>query len=821
MKSLLCVTTAVALYCLQCPSAMADVVKTDLRTAASSQTYILAFCALKGGPDRALAGLAYGRLNSDYQWIRVISYPGSRASQSSQYSDFDSCGRNALIHKADLFVAQVDESAFSKMREALDHVDSLPRSRQSSDTFLRIVSDLSSAAGLTVPDSSTSPVKFVVALSTSNAGHFQDGVEWVWQPPSVKLVPHDAPNTSPPSTPDASVPSSSPIDQDFIATGVGGVPRVNRLALERFYQAIADAEDNPNIYYDVEFQIGGGILGDVYVHPLEVRRDAQTEKGDSLCIFFSGSDINADPIELVDRLLQLSNTDADIVSESWGFDSTHPILGTPRNWQAAVTSVPACYLAATASAELVSRFAPTPGSVYGATLVRGFPRYPRDKALFNSKAPVQLERVGSGSKEWTATERQWRTYRNYVDQVRVYAERRSGSYPGLSTSEIAKRARYAHDAASEDDIFWNVRKEFGLRELGWQQFVFNKYKGLQDQDLERYVKAIPVFYKTVQDDNKKLEAGLFDLSPFLRKQMDDYQQLMTVSALSRAAEAQEYQPDMTVRGRICDDRKAYCKELENRVESEFNNSISLSIADQSQSQFDNVIDLGVFSTDSTQRPPLEDFVPPNGVCKLRDVGTSAHTGTLETKVSITNKQADELTLSLEYVGSWTRAYWEELKPSDGSKKKLGPGESANFILKFSPEVGYEDLNLVYISKDEKPLAEVTLKYSIVEDAPIRTFEVDSPGFQSGASDGWLDYNLAVSQPPPMYTVRKACVWVQGDRSNCKDKKWTTCDVTSLTDDLVQVNFALQGHTEDPSAKRFSSGYMWVGYQLVTDPVKLH
>ena len=95
---------------------------------------------------------------------------------------------------------------------------------------------------------------------------------------------------------------------------------------------------------------------------------------------------------------------------------------------------------------------------------------------------------------------------------------------------------------------------------------------------------------------------------------------------------------------------------------------------------------------------------------------------------------------------------------------------------------------MYISKDEKPLAEVTLKYSIVEDAPIRTFEVDSPGFQSGASDGWLDYNLAVSQPPPMYTVRKACVWVQGDRSNCKDKKWTTCDVTSLTDDLVQVNF---------------------------------
>ena len=121
---------------------------------------------------------------------------------------------------------------------------------------------------------------------------------------------------------------------------------MNRLALERFYQAIADAEDNPNIYYDVVFQIGGGILGDVYVHPLEVRRDAQTEKGDSLCIFFSGSDINADPIELVDRLLQLSNPDADIVSESWGFDSTHPILGTPRNWQAAVTSVPACYLAA-------------------------------------------------------------------------------------------------------------------------------------------------------------------------------------------------------------------------------------------------------------------------------------------------------------------------------------------------------------------------------------------------------------------------------------------------------------------------------------------
>jgi predicted aspartyl protease len=43
-------------------------------------------------------------------------------------------------------------------------------------------------------------MKFVVTLSTLNAGHFQDGAEWVWQPPSIKLVTRDAPNISPPST---------------------------------------------------------------------------------------------------------------------------------------------------------------------------------------------------------------------------------------------------------------------------------------------------------------------------------------------------------------------------------------------------------------------------------------------------------------------------------------------------------------------------------------------------------------------------------------------------------------------------------------------
>ena len=819
MKKLLCVT--IGLVALQCASALADVVKTDLRSAASSQTYILAFCAKKGPPDRTLAGLAYGDSSSDYQWIRVLAYPVSHNDSNSQYSAFDRCGRSALTHKADLFVAQVDETAFLKMKDALEQVGNLPQSRQSLTKYVGILADLARMADLNVPDPSKPPIQFLQDLSTSNAGHFQDGVEWVWQPAVVNLVVHNIPSNSPPSTPESLAPSIDPNDRDLIATGTAGVPRVNRLALERFYQALADAEDHPNIYYDVEFDIHGGVLANTYVHPLEVRRDARVEKGDSLCIFFSGRDINSDPIELVDRLLQLSDTEAEMVSASWGFNSTHPILGTPRNWQAAVTSVPACYLASASSAEFVSRVAPTPGAVYGATIVRGFPRYPKDKALFNAKVPVQLDSGSYGAKELTATERQWRNYRNYVEQVRVYADRRSGSYPGLSPAEIAKRASYARDAESEDDLFWNVRKDFALMEFGWQEFVFNKYKGLQEQDLQRYNRGIPVFYRTIQDDNKKLEAGLFDLAPFLRKQMDDYQGLMSLSVLSRAVDVADYQPDLTVRGRVCEERKAYCERLRARVASEFNNSVNVSVGDQSQSQFDNVIDLGVFSTDSTQRPSLENFVPPNGVCALRDVGTSAHTGTFEIAVSIKNNQSEDLTLAIEYVGSWTRAYWEELSSESGSKKRLGAGESANFIVKFSPGVGYEDLNLVYILRDNKPLVQLTLNYSIVEDAPTRTFEIDSPGFQSGASEGWLDYNLAVSQVPPMYTARKACVWVQGDRTNCKDKQWATCAVTSLTDDLAQVNFALQGHQEDPSAKRFSSGYMWVGYQLVSDPVKLH
>ena len=141
-------------------------------------------------------------------------------------------------------------------------------------------------------------------------------------------------------------------------------------------------------------------------------------------------------------------------------------------------------------------------------------------------------------------------------------------------------------------------------------------------------------------------------------------------------------------------------------------------------------------------------------------------------------------------------------------------------LKFQPGKGYQDLNVVYVLESGRPLAQFTIDYLIAEDPLVKIFNIQSPGLQSGASDGWLNYDLAVAKVPSLYSVREACIWVRGDRNDCKHTQWCTCGITSLTNDLVGVTFGLQGHTDDPSAKRRISGYIWVAYQLASNPLTL-
>ena len=82
--------------------------------------------------------------------------------------------------------------------------------------------------------------------------------------------------------------SAQASDKSLIPTGIKAIPYVQRNALIRFYQALAVAEDNSNDQYDVEFRVREDTLADVFVHPIQVKLDAEFERGDSVCIFFSG-----------------------------------------------------------------------------------------------------------------------------------------------------------------------------------------------------------------------------------------------------------------------------------------------------------------------------------------------------------------------------------------------------------------------------------------------------------------------------------------------------------------------------------------------------
>lgn len=804
-------------------SATAGVVKTDLRSTANSQQFFLVFCAVRNTPNQAFAALAVSSVSSEYQWSQVISYSASRVSPSDQgvtVPALDSCVRSALVDNSSLFIATVDEPVFETAKSLLNHDNKPTQEQKPSDVFKKDAASVSLAAGLHIPDSARSDLEFVNQLSVFNPGHPQDGTEWVWQPPVVRRVASPELSAANAAGPSESASTQEESNDNLISTGVGAVPQIEGGALLRLYQAVADAEDNPNFSYDVELEIEDRALIKVYVHPLELRHDASTEKGDSLCFYFTGETTDADPIDLLNHLLQLSNTNSDDVSKSWGFYPAHPFLGSPRGWQAAVTAVPACYLSASSSAELVSRIAPTPHLTYAATIIRGLTTYPRDKSMFNSKSPIQMVQPAYKTGETTDAEKSWRTYRSYVEQLKSYAQRRSGSYPGLSQSQIATRRAYDRDAQAEDQLFFYIRKDFALREIGWDQYLNNKLKGLQDADYDAVTKGVPTIYNTIAKDASNLEPA-FNLAPFLTQFLAGYRSLMSISVLSKQVDIAKYDPDLTIAGDICKTREPDCTRLAAMLQPTAPQPVTVSLGDQTQSKFDNVLNVGVISIDSPQTNPIATFNEPYSVCQVRDAGTLAQSGNVTATVALTNKLDRNLVVSLAHVGSWIEAGWETENSTNPFEKNLAPGESANMQLKFQPGKGYQDLNVVYVLENGKPLAQFTIDYLIVEDPLVKVFYMQSSGLESGASDGWSYYDLAVPKVPSLYSVREGCVWVSGDRNDCKDTKWSTCGITSLTNDLVGVTFGLQGHTEDPSARRLSSGYIWVAYQLTSSPLTLH
>ena len=166
----------------------------------------------------------------------------------------------------------------------------------------------------------------------------------------------------------------------------------------------------------------------------------------------------------------------------------------------------------------------------------------------------------------------------------------------------------------------------------------------------------------------------------------------------------------------------------------------------------------------------------------------ANAGPLEVAVNVKNTSKRDGVFTLAHVGSWVRAYWKPSESSTSYEAKLGPDAAGQFYIQFSPGTGYEDLNLVYIMLDGLPVGEITVDYAIVNDDPLRTIELTTSGVQSGPGDGWTNYEIVTGSAPALFTVRKSCAWLRGDRKACG----TNCTLAQTGNNLVKTQVLIAG-----------------------------
>ena len=157
-------------------------------------------------------------------------------------------------------------------------------------------------------------------------------------------------------------------------------------------------------------------------------------------------------------------------------------------------------------------------------------------------------------------------------------------------------------------------------------------------------------------------------------------------------------------------------------------------------------------------------------------------------------------------------------PNSNYMATFQPNETKGLTIEFVPDIGYEDLNVVYLTEDGGLQAELTLDYSIISDPPMRTIEIDSGNVESGNDKDFGTYTISLEKPPALYVVRKACVWISGDRDTCTD--YATCDWKTLSDDAVNATFAVQGRHDNPGGRFISVGHLKVTYQLTSQPAVL-
>ena len=132
---------------------------------------------------------------------------------------------------------------------------------------------------------------------------------------------------------------------------------------------------------------------------------------------------------------------------------------------------------------------------------------------------------------------------------------------------------------------------------------------------------------------------------------------MSLSMLSKQVDIAEYNPDLTIRGDVCKTREADCTRLASILQPALPQPVAVSLGEQTQTKFDNVLDIGVISIAAPQSDPIASFNEGNSVCQVRDSGTLAQSGTVTATVALTNKLDRSLTVTLAHAGSWTEAAW--------------------------------------------------------------------------------------------------------------------------------------------------------------------
>lgn len=790
------------LFAISVMPALGEFSKIDVRSRLEPNEYYLLLCSSTSPKTMFLAGIS-GNSALGYKW--TFSYGQVYKTRQPQWttiplSILQSCADQAFGANSSAMTIAVDKSVYMIASRLL--LSNIPDPNRIVGALKEVGlkvnlgsdQDISSKIGSIMEDNS---------LPTDQLRLAED-----WQPPSILS-----------STPAA--PAVAFCDPDAISTDLKDVPCARRGAVMKFYQALADAEARPWNHYDIELIFSHRVFVDVIVAPTAMRREPPSKSGRSACVFFvsDGGSNSLEPVSAIDELLMLPAKKVGELGTLFGFPGSHPLLGEPRSWIAASTSTAACYWAIGGAGS----FAEAPvlrRAQFAAAVVRtAFPRYPKDKSVFNSGAPLSLPSALNTDPDVSYHESKWIRYKATIDHLTRVIAVRSDAFAGLSSQAIQERRRYRRNitTASADNLAF--REDFSTRELGWNEYRNNQNFETRRIALESYDKGLATIYAAASE-NAKASHWAFDLTPRINSQIDAYKVFANVSTVNRLSASGKFDSTLLPTGSMCQDSEGACGHtysvatLQSALEFSFNGI--------TQQKFNNILSVGLL-TRAPSSSGLESVfgpVPAYSVCQDKaPPQVPMLTGPREYRIHVTNRSG-RTKFRLIYAGSRVIASWMAPNDQAVSELELEEGGGADVDIRLFPSSGYEDLNIIYFMAGSLPAATLTIDYSDSDDPVFRKIDFDSGQFASAVGAGISDfYSIGTGPAPVPYTLRRACVWLSGDR-HCNE--YSSCKLSQADDGAALAVFAMVGHNDDKDNPwRWSEAHFRAVYEIVGTNVVLH